>query len=60
MMRYKRPFEPKLAEKFGEKVGSVLKKLIINQRGNMKLANLRDWLLPMLMNGQVTMQTIKD
>lgn len=60
MMRFNQPFERKLAEKFGDKVGSILKKLIINQRENTELANLRDWILPMLMNGQVTVQTIKD
>lgn len=32
----------------------ILDKIIINRNENQKLAELRDWLLPMLMNGQVT------
>jgi len=35
-------------------VEPLLKQLIVNQRANTKLALLRDWLLSMLMNGQVT------
>lgn len=34
----------KLPEKFGDKVDSILKKLIINQRENTELANQHDWL----------------
>ena len=33
---------------------STLKKIVLNRVENLKLADLRDWLLPMLMNGQVT------
>ena len=33
---------------------SYLKKIISNREQNQKLSELRDWLLPMLMNGQVT------
>ena len=32
---------------------SILEKLVSNRIQNQKLADLRDWLLPMLMNGQV-------
>lgn len=32
---------------------SILRKIIINRIENQKLSELRDWLLPMLMNGQV-------
>jgi len=33
---------------------SVLKKIIISRNENQKFVDLRDWLLPMLVNGQVT------
>jgi type I restriction enzyme S subunit len=39
---------------FNEKVESLYKKISINYKENQKLASLRDWLLPMLMNGQVS------
>ncbi len=45
------PFE--LITKFSNKVISGNKKISINLKENQKLAELRDWLLPMLMNGQV-------
>lgn len=54
MMRFDIPYDAKVAEVFGGKVSSIVKKLIINRQENQQLAQLRDWLLPMLMNGQVT------
>lgn len=33
---------------------NILSKIILNQKQNQELANLRDWLLPMLMNGHVS------
>lgn len=54
MMRFKIPYEHDLAEKFGKLVEPILSKLFVNQQENQQLAELRDWLLPMLMNGQVT------
>lgn len=39
--------------KYKETVGSTYKKLYLNFVENQKLVELRDWLLPMLMNGQV-------
>jgi type I restriction enzyme S subunit len=39
-----------------DKVYSIYKKIYINQRENLELAKLRDWLLPMLMNGQVSVK----
>ena len=36
-----------------EKFEKILKNIIINQQQNQELTQLRDWLLPMLMNGQV-------
>ncbi|MEY3500060.1 MAG: hypothetical protein RL308_1729 [Bacteroidota bacterium] len=42
-----------LIEQYSNKANSIRKQLIINIEQNQKLAELRDWLLPMLMNGQV-------
>lgn len=56
MMRFYQPFNLKVAEKLGQHLEPILKQLIVNQRENTKLASLRDWLLPMLMNGQVTVK----
>lgn len=56
MMRFDQPFNLKVAEKLGQHLEPILKQLIVNQRENTKLASLRDWLLPMLMNGQVTVK----
>ena len=42
-----------LIEKYSIKSSQIRKKLINNIEQNQKLAELRDWLLPMLMNGQV-------
>lgn len=38
---------------FNKKVDSLYEKIALNTIENKKLAELRDWLLPMLMNGQV-------
>ncbi|MFM8342838.1 MAG: hypothetical protein ACKN9F_11555, partial [Methylomonas sp.] len=54
MMRFMQPFNRETAGLFGQILEPVLKQLIVNQRENTKLASLRDWLLSMLMNGQVT------
>jgi type I restriction enzyme S subunit len=35
---------------------STFEKLKTSENENLKLTQLRDWLLPMLMNGQVTVQ----
>jgi type I restriction enzyme S subunit len=43
-----------ILEEYYELVDSKYKKIINNAFQNQKLAELRDWLLPMLMNGQVT------
>ena len=39
-----------------EKFESILENIIINQQQNQELTHLRDWLLPMLMNGQVKVE----
>ena len=46
------PKEKNLSPIF-ERFESILKNIIINQQQNQELTRLRDWLLPMLMNGQV-------
>jgi type I restriction enzyme S subunit len=42
-----------LINSFNVKVNSVYEKIGNNLKENQKLTELRDWLLPMLMNGQV-------
>ncbi|UMB61032.1 restriction endonuclease subunit S [Lutibacter sp. A80] len=41
-------------EKFKKIADPFHEKIIVNSKENQKLSKLRDWLLPMLMNGQVT------
>ncbi len=42
-----------LIEKLDKKLNILIEKIIINLKQNQELSTLRDWLLPMLMNGQV-------
>lgn len=53
MMKYKVAYNFKIAELFGSRIGSFIKTYANNQVENKSLSDLRDWLLPMLMNGQV-------
>ena len=46
----------KMMEKFYKKMKPINSKTQKNLQENQKLSQLRDWLLPMLMNGQVTVQ----
>ncbi|MDD5399559.1 MAG: restriction endonuclease subunit S [Sulfurimonas sp.] len=41
---------------FDKKIKPILKKMYVNEQQNQELAKLRDWLLPMLMNGQVSIK----
>jgi len=41
---------------FNSYADNLFKKLFLNAKQNQELASLRDWLLPMLMNGQVTVE----
>lgn len=41
-------------KKFSEKIKPLKKQILNNNRENKELSKLRDWILPMLMNGQVT------
>jgi type I restriction enzyme S subunit len=48
-----------LIEKLDKKLNILIEKIIINQKQNQELSALRDWLLPMLMNGQVKVNKTK-
>jgi len=48
------PYE--LIEEFNDKVENVYEKIANNHKETQQLTQLRDWLLPMLMNGQVTVK----
>ena len=58
---YKTVFPEKdIVEKFYQKIKPIHAKKQKNLRENQKLADLRDWLLPMLMNGQVTVKEAQE
>jgi type I restriction enzyme S subunit len=42
-----------ILRKFYETVNIFMMKILVNMQENQKLTELRDWLLPMLMNGQI-------
>jgi type I restriction enzyme S subunit len=46
--------EENIIEEFYKVSNSSFEKILINLKQNQELASLRDWLLPMLMNGQVS------
>lgn len=48
--------ENDLLKKFSTYLKPSINKVLINSKENNKLEELRDWLLPMLMNGQVTVK----
>ena len=45
-----------LIEQFGSLANPIFDKITLNIRENQQLSSLRDWLLPMLMNGQVRVE----
>ena len=47
-------------EKYQNFINPFYEKIVYNLKENQKLAALRDWLLPMLMNGQVTVGEAKE
>jgi len=49
-------YNENIADAFGELMDDIFEKLIELSNENRKLADLRDWLLPMLMNGQATIE----
>lgn len=53
-------FDSGIIASLGDTLDAFYKKIDINQRENQKLSELRDWLLPMLMNGQVTIKEAEE
>jgi len=54
---FKLPYKDKeITEVFTIKISPIIKRIYTLDNENHKLAELRDWLLPMLMNGQVTIK----
>jgi type I restriction enzyme S subunit len=45
---------------FNQIVHPIINKITLNLKENQKLTELRDWLLPMLMNGQVKVKEEKE
>ncbi|QBA20943.1 restriction endonuclease subunit S [Chryseobacterium indologenes] len=45
-----------IIKSFTEKISPILEKINHTQQQNQELASLRDWLLPMLMNGQIKIE----
>ncbi len=45
---------------FTQLIEPSVKNILINSKQNQQLTNLRDWLLPMLMNGQVTVSQAEE
>jgi type I restriction enzyme, S subunit len=53
MMNYTIAYDEKVAEKYEKIIDSVLKLILKNKKQNQELIKVRDFLLPLLMNGQV-------
>jgi type I restriction enzyme S subunit len=54
---FKLPYTNKeITEAFTTKISPILKRIYTLDNENQKLTELRDWLLPMLMNGQVSVK----
>jgi type I restriction enzyme S subunit len=45
--------ESDLIEKYDDQISNLFERILIGLKENESLIELRDWLLPMLMNGQV-------
>ncbi|WP_080980330.1 restriction endonuclease subunit S [Streptococcus pseudopneumoniae] len=56
MVGFQIPFEKMYIQKFGEITDSIRTQVLHNNVQNQELTQLRDWLLPMLMNGQVKVE----
>ena len=56
MVSFQIPFEKTYIQKFGEITDSIRTQVLQNNEQNQELTQLRDWLLPMLMNGQVKVE----
>jgi type I restriction enzyme S subunit len=53
------PYEEAVTKTFMAKVDPMYKKIVANHQQNKELTALRDFLLPILMNGQVTVAASK-
>jgi len=58
--KFSMPSDFNIIEKFNKITNPIIEKLKLNSKENQKLAELRDWLLPMLMNGQVTVKEAQE
>ena len=56
MIGFQIPFEKTYIQKFGKIIDSIRTQVLQNNKQNQELTQLRDWLLPMLMNGQVKVE----
>ena len=56
MVSFQIPFEKTYIQKFGEITDSIRAQVLQNNEQNQELTQLRDWILPMLMNGQVKVE----
>ena len=56
MVGFQIPFEKTYIQKFGEITDSIRTQVLQNNEQNQELTQLRDWLLPMLMSGQVKVE----
>ncbi|MCE2094362.1 restriction endonuclease subunit S [Streptococcus thermophilus] len=56
MVGFQIPFEKTHIQKFGEIIDSIRTQVLQNNEQNQELTQLRDWILPMLMNGQVKVE----
>ena len=56
MTGYKVPFQENIVKAFGNQIYPIIQKKLIIQNENRELTILRDELLPMLMNGQVSVK----
>ena len=56
MVGFQIPFKKTYIQKFGEITDSIRTQVLQNNVQNQELTQLRDWLLPMLMNGQVKVE----
>ncbi|GMQ24798.1 hypothetical protein Aoki45_14800 [Algoriphagus sp. oki45] len=57
----KLPIPPdNLIEAYNEKALGLFEKILANKKQNQQLSTLRDWLLPMLMNGQISVAEAED
>lgn len=53
MMGYKLVYQSDLSNKYGSIVDPWIKQCVLNREENRKLTELRNWLLPILINGQL-------